>query len=108
MMRLNDVVALLPAVLAGAALGAFFFGGLWWTVRAIVTSPRAGLVQFASLMTRMAVTLVGFHLVSGSDLARLLACAAGFVIARVIVGMVVRRRMPPSVPMPEVRDAARP
>ena len=34
--------SLAPALAAGLLLGAFFFGGLWWTVRKGVVVPTAG------------------------------------------------------------------
>jgi len=105
-MGTTEIALLLVAALAGAALGVFFFGGLWWTVRVIVSSPNAGLVQFVSLLVRMAVALLGFYAVGGGHLGRLLACAAGFLAARMIVAHRVRRTATTSAPN-EVRDAAR-
>jgi len=106
-MRTAEIAALLLAALAGAALGAFFFGGLWWTVRTIVSSPRAGLVQFASLLVRMVVALLGFYAAGSGGLGRLLACTAGFVLARLVVARRVRRTSAAPIPE-EARHAARP
>ena len=39
---MSDIPVLALALLAGALLGAFFFGGLWWTVHKGVTSESAG------------------------------------------------------------------
>jgi F1F0 ATPase subunit 2 len=81
-MTVNDLQSLLPAGAAGIALGAFFFGGLLWTVRRVVSSPRPALWVFASLVLRMSATLGGFYVVSDGDWRRLLACLAGFSAAR--------------------------
>ena len=89
-MRAIDLMAWSLCALGGIALGVFFFAGLWWTVRAIVGSARSALLHFASLMLRTAVTLVGFYVIGGGDARRLLACLAGFVLARVIVARRVR------------------
>ena len=35
---MSDTLALALALFAGALLGAFFFGGLWWTVQKGVSS----------------------------------------------------------------------
>ena len=81
----HDTPALLMAGIAGLALGAFFFGGLWWTVLKSLSSRQPGLWQFTSLMVRMGLTLVGFYLVGGGQWQRLLACLLGFVVARLLV-----------------------
>ncbi|MBE3039837.1 MAG: ATP synthase subunit I [Chloroflexi bacterium] len=82
---MNDVLPLALAGVAGLFLGAMFFGGLWWTVRQGVSSPRPALWFFGSLLLRTSIALVGFYLVSGRHWERLLACLLGFVIARFIV-----------------------
>ena len=89
-MPTTELVALVVSLLAGLALGAFFFGGLWWTVRAIVGAAHSVLLQLASLVLRTAATLFGFHVAGGNDVRRLVACLAGFVIARTIAARWVR------------------
>lgn len=101
-MQRIDVVSCLQAAVGGVALGVFFFGGLWWTVRAIANSAGPALLQFASLVFRMGGTLVGFYLLGGGDLQRLVACLAGFVLARAGVARWVRA----STPRPARGDAA--
>ena len=54
---MSDILAVALALSAGALLGAFFFGGLWWTVQKGVTSERPTLWFFGSLVTRTGVTL---------------------------------------------------
>ena len=82
---MSDILALALALLAGALLGAFFFGGLWWTVQKGVTSERPALWFLGSLLLRTGMILAGFYLVSQGHWSRLVACLLGFVIARVIV-----------------------
>ncbi len=78
-------LALGLAFLAGALLGAFFFGGLWWTVQKGMTSERPALWFLGSLLLRTGVILAGFYFVSQGHWSRLGACLLGFVVARVIV-----------------------
>jgi len=80
---------LAAAILAGALLGAFFFGGLWWTVRRGVTSSQPALFFLASLLLRTFAVLAGFYFVSLGDWRRLAASLAGFVLARIAI----RRRV---------------
>ena len=82
---MSDVLELPLALLAGAFLGAFFFGGLWWTVHKGVTSERPALWFLGSLLLRTSMILAGFYVVSQGHWSRLVACLIGFLIARVIV-----------------------
>lgn len=84
-MTANDLATLLAAAAAGIALGGIFFGGLLWTVRKLVLSPRPALLVSASLVLRMCTTVAGFYFVANGDWRRLLACLAGFAVARLAV-----------------------
>jgi F1F0 ATPase subunit 2 len=78
------------SALAGGALGALFFGGLWWTVRRAIASPRPGVFLLASLVLRMSVLIAGFYAVAEGQWQRLVACLLGFLAARMLVRIVVR------------------
>jgi F1F0 ATPase subunit 2 len=82
---MNEFFSLAAASVAGLLLGVMFFGGLWWTVRAGVTSRRPALWFLGSLVLRMSITLAGFHLVGGEHWQALVACLLGFITARSIV-----------------------
>ena len=84
-----EFLELAAALFTGTLLGAFFFGGLWWTVRRGLTSSQPALFFLGSLLVRTLVVLVGFYFVSGNDWHRLAASLAGFVLARVAI----RRRV---------------
>jgi F1F0 ATPase subunit 2 len=89
-MTMNETLTLLLAWLAGGSLGAIFFGGLWWTVRRGVSSPRPALWFFGSLLLRMSIALAGFYFVGRGHWERLVACLLGFIIARFIVMRLTR------------------
>lgn len=92
---------------AGVLLGAFFFGGLWWTVRKGLASPRPALWFIGSLLVRTGVVVLGLHRVSDGRWERLLAGLLGFVGARLLVTFFTRRRRDPGGPAAkEVRDAS--
>lgn len=82
---MNELLIGALALLAGLLLGAFFFGGLWWTVRKCVSSQRPALWVFGSLILRMGITMAGFFFVGGSHWERLLLCLFGFIMARLVV-----------------------
>ena len=82
---MNEALNLVAGLLAGIGLGAFFFGGLWWTVRKGVASEQVALWFIGSMLFRTSVVLLGFYFVLGDDWRRLVAGLLGFVVARLIV-----------------------
>jgi F1F0 ATPase subunit 2 len=82
---MSEAMTLLLASAGGGAIGAFFFGGLWWTVRRGLRSTRPALWFLGSLLVRTGISLAGFYVVAGHDWARLLVCLLGFVMARLVV-----------------------
>lgn len=87
---MNEMLLLILAGVAGAVLGAIFFGGLWWTVRKGVSSPRPALWFFGSLLARMSIVLAGFYFVGSGHWERLVAALLGFIVARLIVMRLTR------------------
>lgn len=86
---MNEAVVLSLDALAGVLLGAFFFGGLWWTIRKGVDSKNPALLFACSMITRTAVALLGFYLVTRWNGFRLLACLGGFIAARIAAGYIL-------------------
>ena len=76
----------------GVGLGILYFGSLWLTVRRLPDTHRPALLLLGSAVGRMALTLLGFYLVMGGRWERLLACLAGFILARMVL---VRRLRSP-------------
>jgi F1F0 ATPase subunit 2 len=92
---MNETLTLVLAWVAGGALGAIFFGGLWWTVRHGASSQRPALWFVASLLLRMSIAIAGFYFVGRGDWQRLLLCLLGFVVARFIVTRLTRPPVEP-------------
>ena len=82
---MNETLSLVMALIAGFLLGAFFFGGLWWTVQKGLSSKQPALLFLGSLLLRTSTAVAGFYFASGGHWERLLVCLLGFVIARRIV-----------------------
>ena len=82
---MNEAITLMLSGLAGVGLGAVFFGGLWWTLRKGLTSRQPARWQLGSALLRMGVALAGFYVVGAGSWQRMLACATGFVIARMLI-----------------------
>jgi len=87
---MNETLMLVVSLIAGEALGAVFFGGLWWTIRKGVSSKQPALWFSGSLLLRMAIVLVGFYFIGRGHWHRLVMCLLGFIIARLVVTWLTR------------------
>ena len=81
---MSELPRLLAAGSIGVALGVFFFGGLWWTVRTGLRAKRPELWFLFSSVLRVSVVLAGFAAASDRRWERLVACVLGFAIARLL------------------------
>ncbi len=103
---MNEGLHLLLAAFAGLLLGAFFFGGLWWTVQRGLTRARPALWFIGSLLLRVGVTVMGFLLVGDGYWQRLALCMAGFIVARWTVQRFTRTTaVPPPHPSQQAPHA---
>jgi F1F0 ATPase subunit 2 len=99
---MNETLTLFFSGSVGGMLGWIFFGGLWWTIRKGVLSPQPAIWFLGSLLVRMSITLVGFYLVGDGRWERLVACLAGFIVARLLVSYLTRLPLPSHfAPTPE-------
>jgi F1F0 ATPase subunit 2 len=73
----------------GLAIGAFFYGGLWWTVRRL-SVKAAGLWLLGSFLMRAVIALAGFYAIARGTWYGTAACLAGFLAARVAVTRLTR------------------
>ena len=80
---MNEFLLWLIALFAGALLGLFYFGGLWWTIRKGTHSRNPALLFLGSMIVRTGTVLAGFYFVSGGHWERILVCLTGFVAARI-------------------------
>ncbi len=89
---MNEASTLVLATLAGGALGAIFFGGLWWTVRCGLPSQGPALWFFGSFTLRMSIAIGGFLLATQGDWRNATMCMLGFLAARGAVSRLTRTR----------------
>ena len=102
---MNETLTLALAGLAGAVLGAIFFGGLWWTVRRGLSSGHPALWFLGSGLVRTSVVVAGFHFVGGGQWQRIAAALLGFIVSRFIVTVLTRPSREIQPPQKEVRHA---
>ncbi|MBN1312326.1 MAG: ATP synthase subunit I [Anaerolineae bacterium] len=94
---LNKWLSLVPAVIAGVALGAFYFGGLWLTVQQLTKTRRPVLLALGSLVIRLGMTLLGIFLVTGGEWVKIGICLLGFFAMRTILVHRWQPQMSPAV-----------
>ncbi len=94
-MQINEIIGLLPALLAGVLLGIIFFGGLWFTVRIGLRSKNTALIFMGSVILRMAIILVGFYYIGANNWQKMLVCLGGFLIARIVITRITQKQDQP-------------
>jgi F1F0 ATPase subunit 2 len=106
MTPMREALTLVLGGAAGVLLGAFFFGGLWVTIRLAVPSERSAPWFLGSMLLRTGVTIEGFYLVSRAHWERLPSCALGFFAASIAVTLCTRLQgRGPRPPPVEATDA---
>jgi len=88
-MQLVPIWKLGVAVAAGVAVGLFYFGGLWLTVRRLADARRphvGALVSFAA-RTVVAVAAIGLMAWLGGW-QTLAACMVGFIVMRLVTARI--------------------
>ncbi len=90
-MKMNEIIGMLPSLIAGGILGIIFFGGLWLTIQRALHSKKAAFLFVSSFIIRMAIILAGFYYVSQHSWQKMLVCLAGFLIARTIITRVTQK-----------------
>src|SRR5664280_2852283 len=103
---MNETLSLMLTLVMGGMLGAIFFGGLWWTVRKVVSSRWPAFWLLGSMLLRTGITLAGFYFVAGGHWERLLVCLLGFVIARLMVIRFTRSAEKPTYVAQEASHAS--
>lgn len=83
-----NTASIIAALAIGTLLGAFYFGGLWFTVSRLANAQQPALLFFVSFLVRTGGVLLGFYFVADGRWERLVACMAGFLLAR---SLLVRR-----------------
>lgn len=81
----------LLAFVAGTALGSFFFGSLWLTVRELPTTGWPIRLVIGSYVGRMVIAFLGFYLIVQGGWHRAIAGLLGFLVMRLVF---VRRLQP--------------
>ena len=82
---MNDILALILALLGGIVLGLFYFLGLWETVRRLSRVRRPLFWILGSLILRLAIILTGLYLIGYGHWERLIAALIGILLIRTVL-----------------------
>lgn len=83
------------ALLAGSAIGLFYFGGLWLTVTRIPSSSNPHLLLIGSFGLRLAVSLAAFYSLTPWGWQALAVAMAGLLVTRLVLTR-VKGKVPPA------------
>jgi len=86
----------IAVLLAGFGLGLLFFGGLWFTIRALPKSHHPALLTLASFWGRTALVVAGFVLLMAGRWQNAVLCLIGFVVARMVLSHYIPSRKEPA------------
>ena len=87
---MNNMLPGAVVFIVGMLLGAFYFIGLWWTVRKGVVAKHPALWFSVSMLLRSIIVLVGFYFVGRDHWEWLLVCLVGFIVSRILVMRLTR------------------
>jgi F1F0 ATPase subunit 2 len=80
-----DFAEVALSLISGTALGLFYFGGLWLTVRRLPMSSQPGLLSAISFLVRTGIVIMGFSYIMEGRFERPLSALVGFLIARIVL-----------------------
>jgi F1F0 ATPase subunit 2 len=90
---MNETFILALAACAGAGIGILYFLGLWFTVKQIKEAKNPALITFGSFVGRTAAAAFLFYLlVRSGHWERGLAALAGFILSRIVLVRLQKRR----------------
>jgi F1F0 ATPase subunit 2 len=79
------MLTLVSDLLLGGLLGAFFFGGLWWTVQRLEQFRYPVAVTLGSFIVRSAVVVGGFYLMLAHGWQGVGIGLLGFLVVRMVL-----------------------
>lgn len=72
-------------LVAGFAIGLFFYGGLWWTVHRLTRTTHPAVLFILSFVGRTLVSVTALYVVTGAQIEKILLAVIGFFLARIVL-----------------------
>ncbi|MBZ5523260.1 MAG: ATP synthase subunit I [Acidobacteriia bacterium] len=85
-----NTAAILLRLLAGLALGVFFYSALWFTVRSLPAARHPVLLTLGSFWGRTLAVLASFFVLMQGRWEYAAACLAGFMAGRLVVSRMLQ------------------
>jgi F1F0 ATPase subunit 2 len=82
---MSDVAWIVLSLGIGAALGLFYFGGLWLTLQRLPGSKSPHTFALLSFFSRTVVVVAAVFLLACGSWQRIAACLAGFLAVRTVL-----------------------
>lgn len=82
---MTEAFMLIAGFFLGALLGAFYFGGLWLTLKRLHQCRQPTLLSLGSFAARIMVCAMGFYLIIGKGIEMLFFALAGFILTKIIL-----------------------
>lgn len=87
---ISEIFSFVTPFFSGIFVSLFYHIGLWWTVKALPSSPRPVLLSAGSFYIRMGITLFVFYLVMNNSWKRLAVCLLGFLVVKYTMTRILR------------------
>ena len=82
---IENSLFVIGTLLWGALLGCIYFGGLWLTVRRLMTVKHQAILMLGSFVIRNALMIIGFLPVIRQGWQYALVCLTGFTVIRFVL-----------------------
>lgn len=82
-----STASILFRLLAGIALGVFFYAGLWLTVRTLPTARHPVMLTLSSFWIRTFIAVATLFFLIEGRWENALICIAGFLVGRFVVSL---------------------
>jgi F1F0 ATPase subunit 2 len=73
------------AAIGGVLAGAFYYGGLWWTLQRLANATRPALLLGMSFLVRTVVVLLALLWLTDLQFTLILVFMAGFIVMRLVL-----------------------
>jgi F1F0 ATPase subunit 2 len=79
---MDTILQIFISLVAGAAAGMVYFGGLWWTVRRLPDAGHPTILMLFSFLIRISIALGVFYLAGDGQWPRILSALIGLLLVR--------------------------
>ena len=79
-------------LIIGFLLGVFYFGGLWWTTKKIITAKRPAILLMGSFFVRVMTVLYVLYIFADSNFMNILTIMIGFMGSRFIIASYIKSK----------------